>query len=194
MNHHTTTPNSNMLCLQTNKMHFTEKEECAICYKVINKTYFKCGTPCSKLFHLACIEQMFDQIKNAALLYQQKPNYRCCYCRRAISLKNYRLQLLKQHLMNLHAYTYDVRSAVKQIDSILRTNTNNNNNNQQLQHYHQLEHDEHDEHDDLYIYELYNISYIQKPKQTKRLILKQPNHTPPLIRLKHHHRDHQHRH
>jgi hypothetical protein len=92
---------------------------------------------------------------------------------------------LKQHLIHLHAYTYDVRSAVKQINSILH----NNNNNQ-----HDNLHDNLDHHDDLYIYELYNISYIQKPKQTKRLILKQPNHTPPLIRLKHHHRDQPQRH
>ena len=40
--------------------------DCDICYKKINKTYFRCGSPCSKVFHTGCIEKMMEQIEESA--------------------------------------------------------------------------------------------------------------------------------
>ena len=127
---------------------------CDICYKKINKTYFQCGSPCSKVFHTNCIEKMMEQIEESANETDDEPNYRCCYCRRDIEINNYLLQLFAQKLIAIHGETHDIRDALKEVEYKISRNE-------------YLEEDE-----SLIIYELINISYIKKPKQSKRQILK----------------------
>jgi len=128
--------------------------ECEICYKKINKTYFQCGPPCSKVFHTGCIEKMMEQVEDNAYELDEEPNYKCCYCRRDIEINNYLLQLFAQKLIAMHGETHDIRDAIKHVEFKMGRNE-------------LLEEDE-----SLEIYELIDISYIKKPKQPKRQILK----------------------
>ena len=140
--------------------------ECDICYKKINKTYFRCGSPCSKVFHTGCIEKMMEQIEESANETDDEPNYRCCYCRRDIEINNYLLQLFAQKLIAIHGETHDIREALKNVEYKMSRNE-------------YLEDGE-----SLTIYELIDTSYIKKPKQPKRQILKKRVCNPPKIRIK----------
>jgi hypothetical protein len=140
--------------------------ECDICYKKINKRYFQCGSPCSKVFHTDCIEKMMEQIEESANESDDEPNYRCCYCRRGIEINNYLLQLLSQKLIAMHGQSHDIRDALKHVEFKMDRN----------------EYIEDDE--SLIIYELIDISYIKKPKQPKRQILKKRACVPRKITIK----------
>ena len=142
------TQKSNLVLIHS-KIKSTELE-CAICYKKINKTYFQCGSPCSKVFHAGCIEKMMEQIEESANETDDEPNYRCCYCRRDIEINNYLLQLFAQKLIAIHGETHDIRDALKEVEYKMSKNE-------------YLEDDE-----SLLIYELIDISYIKKPKQSKQ--------------------------
>ncbi len=58
------TQKSNLILIHS-KIISTELE-CFICYKKINKRYFQCGSPCSKVFHTGCIEKMMEQTEESA--------------------------------------------------------------------------------------------------------------------------------
>ena len=158
------TQKSNLVLIHS-KIKSTELD-CDICYKKINKTYFRCGSPCSKVFHTGCIEKMMEQIEESANEADDEPNYRCCYCRRDIEINNYLLQLFAQKLIAIHGETHDIRDALKEVEYKMSKNE-------------YLEDDE-----SLLIYELIDISYIKKPKQSKRQILKKRVCNPPKIRIK----------
>lgn len=141
--------------------------ECYICFKKINKTYFRCGAPCSKVFHISCIEKMMEQTEESAYETDDEPNYRCCYCRRDIELNNYLLQLFEHKLIAIHSQSYDIRDALYHIEFKMSRNEPIEENDESL-----------------LIYELFDISYIKKPKQPKRQILKKRNCIPRKIRIK----------
>lgn len=156
--------NSNMQLIHSKNKSFNL--ECDICYKKINKTYFLCGTPCCKVFHINCIEQMMEQIKDCANETNDDPNYKCCYCRRHIEINNYLLQLFSHKLTAIHGQSYDIRDALKHVEFKMSMNEC-------------LEEDE-----SLIIYELNNVSYIKKPKQPKRHLKKKRDCIPSKIRIK----------
>jgi len=95
-----------------------------------------------------------EQVEENAYELDEEPNYKCCYCRRDIEINNYLLQLFSQKLIAMHGETHDIRDAIKQVEFKMGRNE-------------LLEEDE-----SLEIYELIDISYIKKPKQPKRQILK----------------------
>jgi len=131
--------------------------ECSICYKKINKTYFICGEPCSKVFHIACIQKMMDQIEETAYDSiddpDEEPNYRCCYCRRDIHYDNYMLQLFEHQFTILHGISYDAQDAIDRINHYIKTD------------------DKKDQEETFKIYDLIDMSYIKQPKQPKRQFL-----------------------
>ena len=86
------------------------KKSCAICYKSINKTYFKCNTPCSKIFHINCIHQLFDT----------KLELKCCYCQRILNFMSYILECQKHFLMTLHHNGLNVKNSLRMITIFLK--------------------------------------------------------------------------
>lgn len=140
--------------------------ECDICYKPINKTYFQCGAPCSKVFHTGCMDKMMGQIEETADDSDEEPMYRCCYCRRDIDIDNYMLQLFAKQLVMLQNSSHDVTEALNRVEYLIK-------NNQKP-----------DEDECFESYELRDISFIQKPKQPKRQILKKQLHKPRQNRIK----------
>ena len=159
--------NSNMKLMMIVKTAEYVEMECSICYTKINKKYFECGEPCGKVFHTGCIEKMLEQIDEHANETEEEPNYRCCYCRRDIDIDNYGLQLVGQHLVELHnCCSYDVIGAIKRIEFLIK-------NNQKP-----------DEDESFVYYELRDNVYMKKPKQPKREILKKHIRMPRQIRVK----------
>jgi hypothetical protein len=140
--------------------------ECAICYKPINKTYFECGAPCSKTFHTGCMDKMMEQIEETADDSDEEPMYRCCYCRRDIDSDNYMLQLFAKQLITLQSCSHDVTDALSRVEYLIE-------NNQKP-----------DEDESFEYYELRDNTFIQKPKQPKRQILKKHVHKPRQNRIK----------
>ena len=162
------TPKSNLMLI-----HSKIKKvglECDICYKRINKTYFRCGSPCSKAFHTGCIEKMMEQTEESANETDDEPNYRCCYCRRDIEINNYLLQHFSQKLIAMHGETHDIREALKKNVYMMMMG--------------EYKYDYLEDGESLTIYELIDTSYIKKPKQPKRQILKKRVCNPPKIRIK----------
>ncbi len=88
--------------------------ECAICYKRIYNKVFVCTEPCNKTFHPSCLDKMIEQLEETAYENEYKPNYRCCYCRREMDMKNYSLEILMRHLLELKGQGYYVDDAIQQ--------------------------------------------------------------------------------
>ena len=157
---------SNMLLMTTVGNAGCTEMDCAICYKKINKKYFECGAPCSKVFHTGCIEKMLLQIEETANEVDEDPNFRCCYCRRGIDLDNYGLQLFAQELIELDRGSYDVYDAISRIRFLIKNNKKP------------------DEDETFDYYELRDKAFIKKPKQPKRQNLKPLVRMPRPIRIK----------
>jgi hypothetical protein len=140
--------------------------ECAICYTPIVKTFFMCSAPCGKVFHVSCMEQTIEQTEEVASEMDQEPEHKCCYCRRTFNIKMYSLQLLGRYFINLKAGGYNVEAA---LDAI-RT---------------QLKNGEEEEFIVYNIYEMCDLSYMKKPKQSKRAVFqKKTVKYQPRIRIK----------
>lgn len=162
-----TKKNSGIMLMTTIKNAECLEQDCAICYKKINKKYFECSAPCGKVFHTSCIEKMMEQIEETANETDEDANFRCCYCRRDIDVDNYMLQLFANHLITLDKTSYDVRDAMKRVAFLMKTN----------------EKPDEDESFDYYQLIRY-VNYMKKPKQPKRQILKKQLHSPRQFRVK----------
>jgi hypothetical protein len=158
--------NSNMTLMAPIKNSKCMELDCSICYKKINKNYFVCGAPCRKVFHPGCIEKMLKQSEESAYEADEEPMFRCCYCRRDIDLDNYDLQLFAQHLIALNNYSYDVHDALKRVVFLLKNN------------------EKPDDDEAFEYYELRDNTYVKKPKQPKREILKKRVSNPRQFRIK----------
>ena len=76
--------------------------DCTICYKKIYRNYFVCNAPCSKAFHVGCMEKMMNHAVLAACEANQlPPKYKCCYCRRSIDRANHLWQLDLRYVLTL---------------------------------------------------------------------------------------------
>ena len=150
-------PSKSILTLMTveqiraldNPHHTTDELECAICYKQITNAFFMCSDPCYKIFHTSCVEQSMDQTAETAYELDEEVLHKCCYCRRNININYYHRQNFMRYLKTLPAHGIDVRDALAQLV---------------------LEKDDDDDYEDV-TYEVYNtidITYVKKPKQSKR--------------------------
>ncbi len=147
--------------------------ECAICYKKINRTYFVCSSPCNKVFHTACMDKMMEQTEEAAYEANAEAVHKCCYCRRTIGLRNYRIQLFVRHLSVLRNMGYyDVSDALRKLktayDFVYVPGKN----------------DKPEEDESYEIYEIRDNNYIKKPKEAKRAIFKKTIQKQPRIHIK----------
>jgi hypothetical protein len=140
--------------------------ECSICCKAIQKTFFRCGAPCNKIFHISCMEQMIERTEEAAWEEDKEPEHKCCYCRRQIDIDLYLLQRIARHFSTLKASgCYDVSRAFNQIKA-------------------QINEGELDEEIEYEIFEIKRIYYEKKPKQSKKAAAKKPIHHAPRMRVK----------
>ena len=125
--------------------------ECSVCYKKINRTYFVCGAPCTKVFHTACVEKMLEQTEAAAYAAGAEAEHKCCYCRRAINLRNYILHLFALRLILLrNSGYYDVTDALYKVKLMIGSYTGKEKPDEDMSYE---------------IYELRDTSYFKKPKQ-----------------------------
>jgi hypothetical protein len=107
---------SNMDLFTISKNTGTCDLECSVCFKGIQKTFFRCGAPCNKIFHVDCMEQMIERTAESAWEEEKEPEHKCCYCRRQINIASYILQRFVRHLATLKASgCYDVAFALEQI-------------------------------------------------------------------------------
>jgi hypothetical protein len=158
--------NCNMKLMMLVKNAECVEMDCSICYTKINKKYFECGAPCGKVFHTSCIDKMLDQTEEAAHESNEEAKFRCCYCRRDIDIDNYALQLFGQHLVELNNSSYNVTRAIKRVYYLIANN------------------EKPDEDESFEYYETCNTTYVKKPKQPKREILKKHVRMPRQIRVK----------
>jgi predicted nucleic acid-binding Zn ribbon protein len=101
--------------------------DCSVCYKKIYRDYFICSEPCNKVFHVDCVEKMIKQTVIAAYEVDEKPQYKCCYCRRSFNIADYLLELDIRYLrmlMKTGCYTryeawHKFELMIKTDDSIL---------------------------------------------------------------------------
>lgn len=148
--------------------------ECSVCYKKINRTYFICSSPCNKVFHMDCMDKMMEQTEEAAYEANEEAVHKCCYCRRTMSLRNYRIQLFVRHLTVLRNMGYyDVTDALRKL-MILRYSL-----------CHVRGENDYPKEDESYeIYELRDNTYIKKPKQAKRALFKKTIQKQPRVHIK----------
>lgn len=141
--------------------------ECAICYKAIQKTFFKCSEPCNKVFHVNCLDRALEQTAEAAWEEDKEAEHKCCYCRREIDIDNYFLQLVARRLITLKASgCYYVEDALRQVKRQME-NADSDDEAEELE---------------LSIYELRQTYYEKKPKQAKHAA--KPFRQQPRMRVK----------
>ena len=144
-----TKPQSNMELYAITKNTISDLE-CSICCKAIQKTFFQCGAPCNKIFHVSCMEQMIERTIDAAWEEDKEPEHKCCYCRREIDINQYMLQLTVRQLTTLKAGgCYYVGAALTQLK-------------------YQMANGDADEDIEYEIFEIRPNYYEKKPKQAKK--------------------------
>ena len=159
-------PQSNMDFYAIAKNSGTCELECSVCFKGIQKTFFKCGAPCGKIFHASCMEQMIERTNEVAWGEDKEAEHKCCYCRREINIDSYILQRFTRHLNTLKASgCWEVSTALGQIrDQLISGNFNED-----------LEYQ---------LFEIHRIYHEKKPKQTKRTLAKKQPIKQPRMRVK----------
>jgi hypothetical protein len=135
----------------------SEDPECDICYEHISNKVFVCAEPCSKTFHMACLESMIEHLEDDADNEgKEDACYRCCYCRREFDINQYELSIFVQELLRVKSHGYHIGNAIQ--SATLRAITYE------------------DDYIDEYRYDVYlpvDSSFIKTPKQSKRGAFKQ---------------------
>jgi len=126
--------------------------ECSICYKLIQKKMFVCSKPCKKVFHPGCLEKHFQQtLDSAAEEDNYNPIYKCCYCRRKTNINVYFMEMFVDSMISLqNSRCYFTQDVIDDMRHRIKYNPDEEYN------------------DDYEIYQLHNIQFYKKPKQSKR--------------------------
>ncbi len=135
----------------------SEDPECDICYKRISNKVFVCAEPCSKTFHMACLESMINHLEDNSIDEGKEiASYRCCYCRREFDINQYELSIFVQKLLHFKSHGYHIGNAIQ--SATLNAITYEDDYNTE------------------YSYDVYlpvDSSFIKTPKQSKRATFKQ---------------------
>jgi hypothetical protein len=116
------------------------------------------------------MEKMLDQVSESAYDADEEPLYKCCYCRRAIIVDNYFLQLLARRLKTLSSCGYEVSNALANV----KFHLDHGLHEERIQ----------EESMSFEIYEIHDVYYVKKPKQGKRTAFKQRMQSKQRINVK----------
>lgn len=122
---------------------------------------------------MGCMDKIMDQTEEAAYEANEEAVHKCCYCRRIIGLRNYRIQIVARHLTVLRNMGYyDVTDALRKIKILYSYQSIVGEN-------------DYPKEDESYdIYELRDNTYIKKPKQAKQALFKKKIQKQPRVHIK----------